>query len=150
MSFLIPRCLHLGKCHCLAVKIIPISRSSLNMKTLRFIPVLTVFMVMPTVWGVYAPIPEQEQGKGFTATLRAGLSHDSNIFGASSAAISSSVVTFAPSLKFYSSLTDQTFFPVRISSRWIIFRIARVTRHSTGMSLMSVWRILSARSPISI
>lgn len=80
------------------------------MKTLRFASVLAAFMVLPAVWGVYAPIPEQEQGKELTATLRAGISHDSNIFGASTAAISSAVFTFAPSLKFNSSLTDQTFF----------------------------------------
>lgn len=79
------------------------------MKTLRFASVLAVVTVLPAAWGVYAPIPEQELGKSFTATLRAGLSHDSNIFGASTAAISSSVYTFAPSLKFNSSVSDQTF-----------------------------------------
>jgi len=80
------------------------------MKTLRFATVLAVLVVLPAVWAVYAPIPEQEQGKDFTTTLRAGLSHDSNIFGASTAAISSSVYTFAPSFKYNVSVTDQTFF----------------------------------------
>ena len=80
------------------------------MKTLRFASVLAAMMVSPAVWGVYAPIPVQEQGKDFTATFRAGISHDSNIFGAATAAISSSVYTFAPSVKFNSSVTDQTFF----------------------------------------
>jgi len=80
------------------------------MKTLRIATVLAVLVVLPAVWAVYAPIPEQEQGKDFAATLRAGLSHDSNIFGAPTAAISSSVYTFAPSFKYNVSVTDQTFF----------------------------------------
>jgi hypothetical protein len=61
-------------------------------------------------WAVYAPIPEQEQGKEFSASVRMGLAHDSNIFGAATSAISSQVYSFEPSLKFNSSLTDQTFF----------------------------------------
>lgn len=59
---------------------------------------------------VYAPIPEQEQGKDFTASIRVGASHDSNIFGAATGAVSSPVYTVEPSLKFNTSLTDQTFF----------------------------------------
>lgn len=59
---------------------------------------------------VYAPIPEQEQGKDFTASIRVGASHDSNIFGAATGAVSSAVYTVEPSLKFNTSLTDQTFF----------------------------------------
>ncbi len=58
---------------------------------------------------VYAPIPEQEQGKELSASVKAGFSHDSNIFGAANSAISSSVFTFEPTVKFNSSLTDQTF-----------------------------------------
>lgn len=59
---------------------------------------------------VYAPIPEQEQGKDFSASIRVGASHDSNIFGAASGAVSSAVYSFEPNLKFNRSLTDQTFF----------------------------------------
>lgn len=59
---------------------------------------------------VYAPIPEQEQGKDFSASVRVGVAHDSNIFGAATGAVSSSVYTVEPSLKFNTSLTDQTFF----------------------------------------
>lgn len=61
------------------------------------------------VFGVYAPIPEQEQGKEWTITVRAGVFHDSNIFGAQSGAISSMVYEFAPKVAFNASLTDQTF-----------------------------------------
>jgi len=61
------------------------------------------------VWGVYAPIPEEEQGKEWTITVRAGVFHDSNIFGAQNGAISSMVYEFAPKVAFNASLTDQTF-----------------------------------------
>ena len=61
------------------------------------------------VWAVYAPIPEQDQGKDWTVTIRAGVSHDSNIFGAQSGAIGSMVYEIAPKIAFNASLTDQTF-----------------------------------------
>lgn len=67
------------------------------------------FLTALPVWGVYAPIPEQEQGKEWTVTARAGIFHDSNIFGAQSGAISSMVYEFAPKIAFNASLTDQTF-----------------------------------------
>lgn len=61
------------------------------------------------LWAVYAPIPAQEQGQAFTVSVRAGLSHDSNIFGAKNGEISSTVFTFAPRLAFNASLDAQTF-----------------------------------------
>ena len=60
-------------------------------------------------WAVYAPIPEQEQGKEFVITLAAGISHDSNIFGSQTGEISSMVYEFAPKIAFNASLTDRTF-----------------------------------------
>ncbi len=67
-------------------------------------------LLLPTVaWAVYAPIPEQEQGKPFTVTVEAGLSHDSNIFGSASNTIDSMVYTFAPKLAFNASVTPQSF-----------------------------------------
>jgi predicted porin len=60
-------------------------------------------------WAVYAPIPEQEQGKEWTVTLRGDVSHDSNIFGAQTGAISSTVYEVAPKLAFNASVTQQTF-----------------------------------------
>ena len=47
---------------------------------------------------VYAPVPEQEQGKDFTVTLRGGVSYDSNLFGADAGATDSMIATFAPKL----------------------------------------------------
>ena len=60
-------------------------------------------------WAVYAPIPEQEQGKEWIVTLRAGISHDSNIFGSQTGEISSMVYEFSPKIAFNASLSDQTF-----------------------------------------
>lgn len=61
------------------------------------------------VWGVYAPVPEQEQGKSLTVSVRAGISHDSNLFGAPNNEISSTIYTLAPRIVYTGSLTDQTF-----------------------------------------
>jgi predicted porin len=61
------------------------------------------------VWAIYAPIPEQEQGKEWTFSVRAGVGYDSNIFGAKTGAISSSVMTIAPKVVFNSPVDDQTF-----------------------------------------
>ncbi|MBI5381963.1 MAG: outer membrane beta-barrel protein [Opitutae bacterium] len=58
---------------------------------------------------VYAPIPEQEQGKAWTVSLRASAVHDSNIFGGPSDEISSYVYSASPKVAFNSSVTDQTF-----------------------------------------
>ncbi len=60
-------------------------------------------------WAVYAPIPEQEQGKELVVTLQAGFYHDSNIFGAPTGEIESMVYEFAPKIAFNAALTDQTF-----------------------------------------
>lgn len=58
---------------------------------------------------VYAPIPEQEQGKALTFRLGASISHDSNIFGAATKEIDSMVYSVTPSLSYNGSLDDQTF-----------------------------------------
>ena len=45
------------------------------------------FVLLPTLaLAVYAPIPEQEQGKALTYRLGASVYHDSNIFGAATGA----------------------------------------------------------------
>jgi len=60
-------------------------------------------------FAVYAPIPEQDRGKELVVTLRAGISHDSNIFGSPSGEISSMVYEVAPRIAFNAALSDQTF-----------------------------------------
>lgn len=58
---------------------------------------------------VYAPIPEQDQGKDLTISIRGGLAHDSNIFGAATNEVDSWVWTVAPRAAYNASVTDQTF-----------------------------------------
>ena len=59
---------------------------------------------------VYAPIPDQQQGKDFSVSVETGVSYNTNICGASSGAIGSLIWEVSPKLTFNSSLTDSTFF----------------------------------------
>jgi hypothetical protein len=59
---------------------------------------------------VYAPVPDQQQGRDISLSLEAGLTYNSNIFGAATDAISSWIYEVSPNLAFNSSLSDQTFF----------------------------------------
>jgi hypothetical protein len=59
---------------------------------------------------VYAPIPEQEQGKDFSLSLMSGISYNTNIFGAATDAIGSFDFMVSPKLVFNASVSDQTFF----------------------------------------
>ncbi|HWA86632.1 MAG TPA: hypothetical protein VG710_10445 [Opitutus sp.] len=73
------------------------------------------FLAAVPLRAVYAPLPDLDQGKDWTVTVRAGVSHDSNIFGAREstvpglAPISSTVYEVAPRFAFSGSLNDQTF-----------------------------------------
>ena len=49
---------------------------------------------------VYAPIPDQEQGKALTVSIEGGISYNSNIFGAATDPISSMVYELSPKLTF--------------------------------------------------
>ena len=73
------------------------------------LPALFGLFLPALAWAVYAPIPEQEQGKAFTVTVDAGVSHDSNIFGSATNTIDSMVYSVAPKLAFNASVTKQTF-----------------------------------------
>ena len=65
---------------------------------------------MPTLaLAVYAPIPEQEQGKPLTFRLGASAYHDSNIFGGATGEISSMVYNFTGAISYNGSVDDQTF-----------------------------------------
>jgi predicted porin len=78
------------------------------MKTLiRFALLLAV---LPT-WAlaVYAPIPDQEQGKPLTYRLGTSVYHDSNIFGAATGEIGSMVYNFTGAISYNGSIDDQTF-----------------------------------------
>ncbi len=60
-------------------------------------------------WAVYAPVPDQEQGKDLTITLKGGISYDSNLFAAASGAVGSTIYSVAPRVVYNASVTDQTF-----------------------------------------
>lgn len=60
-------------------------------------------------FAVYAPIPEADQGKDLILSLKAGFTHDTNIFGAATGAIESNVWELAPKISYNHSLTEQTF-----------------------------------------
>jgi predicted porin len=62
-----------------------------------------------TAWAVYAPIPEGDQGKNFTVSVKGGVTYDSNIFGDGTTQIDSLVFNVAPKLAYNASVTDQTF-----------------------------------------
>lgn len=66
--------------------------------------------VLPALaFAVYAPIPEQDQGKAFTVRLGASIYHDSNIFGSSKNEVDSMVYSLSPSISYNGSVDDQTF-----------------------------------------
>lgn len=74
---------------------------------LRF---LLLPFVLPTLaMAVYAPIPEQEQGKALTFRLGATVSHDSNIFGSATGEIDSMVYSVNGAIVYNGSVDDQTF-----------------------------------------
>ena len=58
---------------------------------------------------VYAPIPEREQGKDLTFSVKGGVAYDSNIFGSATDERGSAIVTVAPRVAYNRSLTAQTF-----------------------------------------
>jgi hypothetical protein len=58
---------------------------------------------------IYAPLPDTSGEEPWSVTLRAGVMHDSNIFGAQDGEIDSIVYQASPRIAFNGSLTDQTF-----------------------------------------
>jgi len=73
------------------------------------LPLLGGLFFPAIAWAVYAPIPEQEQGKPLTVTVDASVYHDSNIFGSATNAIASDVYSLAPKLAFNASVDKLTF-----------------------------------------
>jgi hypothetical protein len=68
---------------------------------LAFLPTLAL--------AVYAPIPEQEQGKPLTFRLGASAYYDSNIFGGATGVIDSMVYNLTGAISYNGSIDDQTF-----------------------------------------
>ena len=71
--------------------------------------VFSIFIGLSAVArAVYAPVPDQQQGRDISISLEAGLTYNSNIFGAATDPISSWIYEISPNLAFNSSLSDQT------------------------------------------
>jgi predicted porin len=71
-------------------------------------------LVLPSIFttaalAVYAPIPEQEQGKALSFRMGASIYYDSNIFGSATGEIESMIYNVSPAVLFNSSISDQTF-----------------------------------------
>lgn len=71
--------------------------------------VLAASCLPALAFAIYAPIPEQEQGKALTYRLGTSVYHDSNIFGAPTNEIDSMVYNFTARVAFNGSISDQTF-----------------------------------------
>jgi hypothetical protein len=71
--------------------------------------IVTLLLAALPAGAAYAPLPEPELQQDWVVTLRAGVIHDSNIFGADQGAISSMVYQASPGIAYNGSLSDQTF-----------------------------------------
>ena len=80
------------------------------MTLLRALTLGTLLCFCALARAVYAPIPTQEQGKDLTISLEAGISYNTNIFGAATGAIASTDFDVSPKISYNASVTDQTFF----------------------------------------
>ena len=122
-------------------------------------------LIAPTLaLAVYAPIPEQEQGKAMTYRLGASVSHDSNIFGGSTGEIDSMVYNFTGLISFNGSLTDQTFASAsyelsndhvvdrpgkqNLTNHTLNLRVAHAFAQDTNIDLSAAYNI--AKSPQSL
>ncbi|MDO8539824.1 MAG: hypothetical protein Q7S40_05230 [Opitutaceae bacterium] len=127
------------------------------------------------VRAVYAPVPERDQGKDLTVTVRAGVAYDSNLFGAPPKGslpvlpgqpphvgpLDSIVWTFAPHVAYNASLTDQTFMSAAygltldyfqdrpgdklLDSHDVALRVAHAVSKSTTLDVNNVLTV--ARNP---
>ena len=88
-----------------------------HMRQLRIILAGSSLGICAIARAVYAPIPELEKGKGLTISLDSGIVYNSNIFGAATDAISSTVFEVSPKIALNSSLSEQTFFSASFEPR---------------------------------
>ena len=112
----------------------------------------------------YAPVPEQDQGKDLTVSARAGISYDSNLFGAADGTVDSMIYTLAPRVSYNRSLTDQTFMSAgygltidhfsdrpgdkTLDSHDLNLRLAHAFNKSTTIDINEVYMI--SRNPESL
>lgn len=115
-------------------------------------------------WAVYAPIPDQEQGKDLVISAKAGISHDSNLFGAATGEVGSAIWEFGPRIAYNASVTDQTFLSASyrltlnqfenrpgeklLDSHDLSLRVAHAFSKSTNLDVNNVFMI--SRNPESL
>ncbi len=75
----------------------------------RILFLLAAVSAPSLAFAIYAPIPEQEQGKALTYRLGASIYHDSNIFGSATDERDSMVYNLSGTISFNGSIDDQTF-----------------------------------------
>lgn len=126
--------------------------------------IVTLLLASLPARAAYAPLPQPELQQDWVVTLRAGVIHDSNIFGADQGAISSMVYQVAPGVAYNGSLTDQTFasFNYQLSvdhfadrpgdrtldSHTIMARLAHAFSPSSNIDLSDTYQI--AKNPESL
>ena len=88
-----------------------------HMRQLRIILVGSSLGICATARAVFAPIPEEEKGKGLTISLESGITYNNNIFGSATDAIGSAVFEVSPRIAFNSSLSEQSFFSASFEPR---------------------------------
>ena len=79
------------------------------MNLLRVIFAGSFVIAASAVRAVYAPVPEQDQGKNLVLSLKSGFSYDTNVFGSAVMNVESSVFHFAPKADYSASLNSQYF-----------------------------------------
>jgi hypothetical protein len=116
-------------------------------------------MALPA-WAVYAPVPDQDQGKPLTFTAKTALSYDSNIFGGATGEIGSSILQFAPKVAYNASITDTTFMSLSyeltldqydkrpgeklLDSHSLMARIARAFSPTTTIDIVEMFQAMSS------
>jgi hypothetical protein len=118
------------------------------MRKLRIILLGSSLSFCAIARAVYAPIPEQEKGKGLTISLEGGITYNSNVFGSAADAIGSTVFELAPKIAFNSSLSEQTFFSASFQPRIDYFdnRPGSKTLYSQDIGA----RVVHSFSPTSV
>lgn len=115
-------------------------------------------------FAVYAPIPEQEQGKALSYRLGASTYHDSNIFGGASGEIDSMVYNLNAAISYNGSVSDQTFASAsydisndhivdrpgkkNLTSHSLAARVAHSFAQDTSLDLSAAYNI--AKNPQSL
>jgi hypothetical protein len=100
-----------------------------------FRPALLLPLLPVSLLAVYAPIPEQDQGKALSYHVGAATYHDSNIFGGATGEIDSMVYNFSAGVGYNGSfLSDQTFLSLgyELSNDHVVDRPGKqnLTNHS--------------------